>query len=126
MPTRLHYDCLPPIAGPYVHAIRHRGVLYLSGLTAMGTAAEQGSLREQTRAILALIGKVLAQEGRTVSDLIRINMYVCDIGALAELRDVLREFYQGVLPASTLLEVSALIKPELNIEIEATIALEDE
>ena len=58
MPIRQHYACLPEIAVPYVHAIRHQNVLYLSGLTAMGTPAEQGSLVEQTREILLLRGKL--------------------------------------------------------------------
>lgn len=126
MPIRQHYACLPEIAGPYVHAIRHQDVLYLSGLTAMGTHAEQGSLVEQTREILLLLGKVLESEGVTVSHLIRLNLYVCDIQQLGSLRSLLRDFYQGVFPASTLLEVSALIKPSLQIEIEATIALTEQ
>ena len=48
---RKNYPQLSEPVGPYVHAVKHQGVLYLSGLTAFGTSAQSGSAAEQVGVI---------------------------------------------------------------------------
>lgn len=124
MPERVNYPFLPAIAGPYVHAVKHQQTMYISGLTALGTDAQCSGLPEQTQAILDQISAVLDYERRTISDLIKLTIYVKDISQLGSIRMLLKHFYSGCLPACSLVEVSRLVDPALQIEIEATVALE--
>ncbi|WP_341661549.1 RidA family protein [Vibrio sp.] len=123
MIQKCRYDFLPAIAGPYVHAARHNQTLYISGLTALGTNAQSGGLIEQTEEILSQISRILEAEACAISDLIKLTIFVTDISLLALIREQLFDFYQGHLPACSLVEVSALIHPDLQIEIEAIAGL---
>ncbi|CAH1535479.1 Enamine deaminase RidA [Vibrio jasicida] len=124
MVQRISYEFLPQIAGPYVHAARHCETLYVSGLTAMGSPSQSESLIEQTKTILSYLSKILAEEQREKRDLIKLTIFITDINQLLEIRSVLFDFYEGYLPACSLVEVSRLIHPDLSIEIEAVISSE--
>ncbi|MDX7998188.1 RidA family protein [Xenorhabdus sp. Reich] len=123
MVTRINYDNLPQIKGPYVHATKHHNLLYVSGLTAMGTEAQNHDVRSQTLAILQQIDSILDQEKRHKSDLVKFTIFVKDISQLPLIRPLLFDFYDSNLPACSLVEVSNLIHPDLQIEIESIIAL---
>ena len=123
MVERITYSHLPKIAGPYVHATKHNGTLYISGLTAFGTDAQAASLTEQCQAILAQIEAVLDTEKKEKKDIVKVTVFVTDIGQLASIRESLFSFYDGSLPACSLVEVSKLIHPDLKIEIEAIVGL---
>ncbi len=123
MVERKNYRALPQIAGPYVHATKHNKTLYISGLTAYGTDAQSAGLVAQTAEILSQIAIILESEQRSKSDLIKLTIFVRDIGLLASVREQLFQFYEGNLPACSLVEISKLIHPDLQIEIEAIVGL---
>ncbi len=120
---RITYESLPQIAGPYVHATKHNKTLYISGLTAYGTEAQTSGLTEQTKEILEQISEVLRLEKRLKSDLVKLTIFVRDMSMLGSIRELLFNFYDGNLPACSLVEVSKLIHADLQIEIEAVVAL---
>ena len=122
MLKRKSYDFLPEIAGPYVHAVQHGETIYLSGLTAYGTNSQKSELEVQTISILEQISKVLESETASVKDIIKVTIFVKDISKLASIRSILFDFYKGYLPACSLFEVSNLIHPDLQVEIEAVIS----
>ena len=124
MVQRISYEFLPQISGPYVHATRHCETLYVSGLTAMGSPSQSESLIEQTKTILAYLSQILTEEQREKRDLVKLTIFVTDMNQLPEIRSVLCDFYEGYLPACSLVEVSRLIHPDLSIEIEAVISSE--
>ncbi len=123
MVERISYEGLPQIAGPYVHATKHAQTLFISGLTAYGTEAQSSDLITQSNEILSQISRILEYENRSKSDLIKLTIFVKDITSLGSIREQLFDFYDGNLPACSLVEISKLIHPELQIEIEATVAL---
>jgi enamine deaminase RidA (YjgF/YER057c/UK114 family) len=119
----MSYPNLPQIAGPYVHATKHNGTLYISGLTAYGTDAQTLDMAAQAKEVLNQIAQVVEHEKRSKSDLIKLTIFVRDMSKLTSIRELLFEFYDGYLPACSLVEVSKLIHPDLKIEIEAVVAL---
>ncbi|MEQ1961591.1 RidA family protein [Xenorhabdus khoisanae] len=123
MVIRINYDNLPQVKGPYVHATKYYGLLYVSGLTAFGTEAQSHDAVSQTRTILQQITSILEQEKRHKSDLVKFTIFVKDINQLSLIRPLLFEFCGDNLPACSLVEVSNLIHPDLQIEIESIIAL---
>ena len=120
---RITYERLPQIVGPYVHATKYNKTLYVSGLTAFGTSAQAFGFKEQTKEILEQISEILRVEKRLKSDLVKLTVFVRDMSMLGSLRELLFEFYKGDLPACSLVEVSKLIHADLQIEIEAIVAL---
>lgn len=113
------YAALPPAVGPYSHAVKNGNTLYLSGFTAFGTEAQGQSLEKQANAILEQIKSVAAEEGTDMSSLLKVTIFITDFSLAGELRKVLGQHYDGHFPASSLVEVSKLFSPDLNIEIEA-------
>jgi 2-iminobutanoate/2-iminopropanoate deaminase len=125
MVTRINYSHLPQVKGPYVHAVKHHGLLYISGLTALGTESQEHDVESQTLAIIQQIISILEQEKCDKADLIKLTIFVKNISQLPLIRPVLFDFYEGNLPACSLVEVSNLIHPDLQIEIEAIVAIKD-
>jgi enamine deaminase RidA (YjgF/YER057c/UK114 family) len=84
-----------------------------------GQARHPGDVVAQTRAVLETIAGALAEAGFGLSDVVRTRMFVTDISTWAEVAAVHGELFGEIRPASTMVEVSALIDPSLVIEIEA-------
>ncbi|CAI0743548.1 RidA family protein [Serratia ficaria] len=120
---RINYPQLPTPGGPYVHAVRHGDLLYVSGLTAFATEAQGQAAAQQTQAILEQLATIAAEEGTNLKALIKIGVFLTDIAALPAVRPVLFDYFDGALPACSLMAVSALFSPQVSVEIEAIMAL---
>jgi 2-iminobutanoate/2-iminopropanoate deaminase len=91
--------------------------------TAFGTAAQRTDLASQAKSTLNQIQEILKSEKVGVEQILKVTIFVTDFAEAQALRDVLFNFYQGKLPASSLIQVQKLFAPELKIEIEAIVAL---
>lgn len=120
---RINYPQLPTPGGPYVHAVRHGDLLYVSGLTAFATEAQGQAAAQQTQAILEQLATIAAEEGTNLKALIKIGVFLTDIAALPAVRPVLFDYFDGALPACSLMAVSALFSPQVSVEIEVIMAL---
>ena len=97
-------------------------VLHISGHVAQdadGNLVGEGDIAAQTRQILENIQGVLTAAGGQMSDIARVTVYVTDMSGLAGIHGVRAEYFDPPYPASTLVEVSALVLPEYLIEIDA-------
>ena len=114
-----------PIVGPHHHAVRAGNILFLAGVTAKMTEAEQRDIAAQTDAVLRLVKHIVEAEGGTMDNVVKITNFVTDISADAtEASRAARLKYFGEnLPASTRVQVAGLVDPHLRIEIEATAVL---
>ena len=121
---RKNYDFLGDPVGPYVHSVKHEGVLYLSGLTAFGTSSQTGEIEDQAREIFGKIEQICKSENAGLDSILKITSFVTDMSRMAQLRDVLLEFCGNALPASSLVQVNSLFAPDLKIEVEAVVAVD--
>ena len=97
-------------------------VLHVSGQVAQDTTGSvmgKGDIRAQTRQVLENIRTVLASAGGTMDDVARVTVYVTDMSGLAQIHEVRGQYFRRPYPASTLVEVKRLVKPEYLIEIDA-------
>lgn len=122
-PERKNYPQLGDVKAPYVHAVKHGSTLYVSGLTAFGTAAQQGEIAEQAEAIFEQLRLVAEAEKTSLAALLKVTIFVTSFTEINALRQVLYRYYGDHLPASSLVQVSGLFSPDLRIEIEAIFAL---
>lgn len=104
-----------------------RAVLIGNHLEISGTVATdetgtvgKGDFYLQTKFIIEKIEKVLKQAGFELSDVIRTRMFVTDISHWEDVGKAHGEFFKDIKPATSMVEVSALIDPEYLVEIEVT------
>lgn len=97
----------------YSRAVRVGPVVVVAGTTAPGD-----DVATQTREILRRIEFALAQAGAAMTDVVRTRIFVTDISRWREVAVVHAEVFHNVLPVATMVEVSALIAPDLHVEIE--------
>ena len=106
----------------YCRAIRADGRVYVTGtapLTEDGIVVEPGNAYAQARRCLEIIARALADLDADIADVVRTRMFVTDISRWAEFGKAHGEFFANQPPATTMVEVSALIHPDMLIEIEA-------
>jgi enamine deaminase RidA (YjgF/YER057c/UK114 family) len=100
----------------YSRAVRVGPHVAVAGTTGPGTPGDIGA---QTREALRRIEIALNEAGAALSDVIRTRIYVTDISRWREIAVVHAEVFVQIRPAATMVEVAALIAPELLVEIEA-------
>lgn len=122
-PERKNYPELGEVKAPYVHAVKHAGTLYVSGLTAFGTPAQQGNIAEQAEAIFEQLASIATAEQTSLAALLKVTIFITSFAEIAALREVLYRYYGEHLPASSLVQVSGLFSTDLRIEIEAIFGL---
>lgn len=121
--VRKNYPELGEVKAPYVHSVKHGNLLYISGLTAFGTAAQNEGIAQQAEEIFRQIRKILSAESTDFSALIKVTIFITSFAEIDALREVLYRNYGDHLPASSLVEVSRLFSPDLYIEIETIFGL---
>jgi len=106
----------------YSRAVKVGNLIEVSGTTAVsnGEVVAKGSAFGQTRFILNLISSILQKAESSIDEVIRTRMYVTNIGDFEQVGMAHSIFFKEVKPASTLIEVSALVDPEMLVEIEVT------
>ena len=110
----------------YSRAVRVGNQIEVAGTTAVdeaGNVVAAGDPAEQTRVILRKIEQALNAAGASLADVVRTRIFVTDIRQWEVIGRAHGEFFASIQPAATMVEISALIAPELLVEIEVTALL---
>lgn len=113
----------------YTHVVvaPDRRTVYIAGQVAFDSAGRvvgDGDFRAQAERVFANLGRALASVGAGFGDVVKTTTFVTDMSRLAALREVRARYLdQERPPASTLVQVARLARPELLLEIEAVAVL---
>lgn len=101
--------------------------IYVSGQVSMdseGNVVGEDAIKLQTETVLKNVETVLAEAGGSLDDIVKVTVFIRDMGHYDEIHEVRRRYFEKPYPASSMVEVSALIDPRLLIEIEAVAVIE--
>ena len=113
----------------YSRAVRMGNLVFVAGTTAsdeQGNVIGVGNVYTQTAYILQKIEKALHEAGASLEDVVRTRSFITDISQWQEFGKAHGEYFAGIRPVSTLVQVSQLISPEHLIEIEVDAVVLDD
>ena len=126
--TRLAFADIYPAGGIYSRGVRAGDMLFISGTTARNSDAQGGPPMDQLRVVLDRIMRMVAAEGGTPSDIVKLTTYVTNRSDWWPLEGehiaIYEGYFKGEFPTNALIEVSGLAEDGLAIEIEAIAVLD--
>jgi reactive intermediate/imine deaminase len=115
----------PELSKPtgYTHVVEAAGgkTVYIAGQIALdkdGKVVGEGDMKVQAEQVFKNLQAALTSAGATFKDVVKMNTYMTDLSQLQVVRDVRARYFGDVTPASTLVQVVHLARPEFLIEVE--------
>ena len=125
--TPIHTNTAPAAIGPYSQAVRTGNTVYLSGQIPLdpdtGDVVE-GDFEVRTRRVLANLDAVCRAAGGGLDSIVKLNVYLTDLGRFAEVNAIMAEAFTEPFPARAAVQVSALPKG-VDVEMDAVAVIDD-
>jgi reactive intermediate/imine deaminase len=119
-------ELAPAAIGPYSQAVRAANTVYFSGQIPLDPATGalvDGDIAAQTRRVFDNLAAVAKAAGGSLTQIVRVGIYVTDLANFATVNTVMAEYFQTPYPARSTIEVSGLPKGA-EVEIDAVMVLD--
>lgn len=113
MRQTIHTDRAPAAIGPYSQAVRAGNTVFLSGQIPLDPATGelvQGDIAVQARRAFDNLRAVCEAAGGSLDGVVRLGLYLADLGDFAQVNAVMAEYFQAPYPARSTIEVAGLPK----------------
>ena len=126
--VRKQYPDIAPAGPTYYRAVIAGNMMFISGCTARGTGSQGKSVMEQLDVTLGRLVAVAAAEGAGPGSFAKITCFVTSIADYQldsqKQRELFAKHFEEQYPANSLIEITALAEPGLDVEIEAVVVLD--
>lgn len=122
----IHTDRAPAAIGPYSQAVRAGNTVYFSGQIALSPetgALIEGDAAAQARQAFDNLSAVAEAAGGSLSKIVRLGLYLTDLGEFAAVNAVMAEYFQAPYPARSTIEVAGLPRGAA-FEVDAVMVLD--
>jgi reactive intermediate/imine deaminase len=123
--TPIHTDQAPQAIGTYSQAVRSGSTVYLSGQIPLVPETMEpvaGNMEAQIRRVFDNLAAVAAAAGGSLADIVKLNIFLTDLGHFALVNQVMADYFQEPYPARAAVGVAALPK-EAQVEMDAIMVL---
>ncbi len=124
-PTPIHTDQAPAAIGTYSQAVRHGDLVFLSGQIPLDPDTMEvvdGGIEAQVRRVFDNLAAVCAAAGGGLADLVKLNVYLLDMGDFPVVNAVMEERFSAPYPARAAVGVAALPRG-VAVEVECVMAV---
>ena len=107
----VHSDNAPKAIGPYSQAVRVGNTLYTSGQTPIDPATGKlvhGDISAQARQVFENLKAVLAAADASFENVVRVGIYLTDLGNFAAVNEVMKQYFREPYPARSTIGVASL------------------
>ncbi len=107
----IHSDAAPAAIGPYSQAVRVGNTVYLSGQTPLNPATMKlvdGDISAQAQQVFSNLAAVCKAAGGDFSKVVRVGIYMTDLGNFAKVNEVMKQHFAEPYPARSTIGVAAL------------------
>ena len=122
----IHTERAPAAIGPYSQAVRRGGTVYLSGQIPLdpGTGLlVEGDITAQSRRAFDNLKAVCEASGGSLDDIVRLGLYLTDLGQFAAVNAVMAEYFDAPFPARSTIGVASLPRGA-EFEVDAIMVLD--
>lgn len=118
-------DHAPAALGPYSQAVKHGNTVYLSGQIALNPETMEvvsGDISAQAHRVFLNLRAVCEAAGGSLDDIVKVNIYMTNLGDFATVNQVMAEYFSEPYPARATVGVAAL-PLGVEVEVEAVLGL---
>lgn len=122
----VHTDRAPAAIGPYSQAVQRSGMVFLSGQIPLDPATGlivEGDIEAQARRAFDNLRAVCEAAGGTLDDVVRLGLYLTDLGQFAQVNQVMSEYFAAPYPARSTIGVASLPRGA-QFEVDAILMLD--
>lgn len=117
-------DKAPQAIGTYSQAVRHGGLVFLSGQIPLDPASMEvvpGGIENQVRRVFDNLAAVCLAAGGTLDDIVKLTVFLTDMGDFPQVNAIMGQYFTAPYPARAAVQVAALPKG-VNVEMDAILA----
>ena len=117
-------DKAPQAIGTYSQAVRHQGLVFLSGQIPLDPASMEvvpGGIENQIRRVFDNLAAVCAAAGGSLDDIVKLTVFLTDMGDFPQVNTIMGQYFTAPYPARAAVQVAALPKG-VSVEMDAILA----
>ncbi len=118
-------DKAPQAIGTYSQAVRHQGLVFLSGqipLDPVSMTVVGGGIENQIRRVFDNLAAVCTAAGGALDDIVKLTVFLTDMGDFPQVNTIMGQYFSTPYPARAAVQVAALPKG-VNVEMDAILAI---
>ena len=118
-------DKAPQAIGTYSQAVRHQGLVFLSGQIPLDPASMtvvSGGIENQIRQVFDNLAAVCTAAGGALDDIVKLTVFLTDMGDFPQVNTIMGQYFSTPYPARAAVQVAALPKG-VNVEMDAILAI---